>query len=161
MPAGALSGNAHSALSSTPRAEIIAAGAIGGSALLIIVALLAFIIYHRRHRRNSTFTIEDGEDDATHIRDVGVPPARVTPFCEGQSGPPIAWSSKSGNRNLSTTRPKRISALSIQPPEYDQAVGEHTSCPFTPQPNVYGQRRSSSDPHIYLAEDFEVLPISR
>jgi len=161
IPAGALSGNARLTLSSAPRAEIIVAGVIGGFAFLIIIALLVFVIHYRRHRRNGTFTIEDGEDDATRVGDVNVPPARVTPFSEGQFGPPLAWSSKSGNRNLSTTRPKRISALSIQPPEYDQAVGEHTAYPFTPQPNVYGHRRSSSDPHIYHAEDFEVLPISR
>jgi len=156
---GALSNNVHSSVSG-PRAETIIAGVTGGVAFLMIMAF-AFIIYHRRHRRSGTFTIEDGEDDATHIGDVNVAPAQVIPYCEHQSGPPLAWSSKSGNRSLSTTRPKRTSALSIQPPDYDQAVGGHTGYPFTPQPNVHGQHRSSSDPHIYLAEDFEVLPISR
>jgi hypothetical protein len=158
---GVSSNDIHSAPRGAPRADMIIAGVTGGVAFLMIMAFLALLIYHRRHRRSGTFTIEDGEDDATRIGDVNIIPARVTPYREGQPGPPIAWNSKSGNRNLSTTRPKRASALSIQPPEYDQAIGTHTGCPFTPQLNVYGQHRSSSDPHIYLAEDFEVLPISR
>lgn len=156
---GALSNNGRSPVSA-PRAEMIIAGVTAGVAFLMIMTLLAFVIYYRRLRRSGTFTIEDGEDDAARIEDVAVA-SRITPYHEAQSGPPVAWSSKSGDRNLSTTRPKRTSTLVIEPPDYHQAIAQHTGCPFTPQPNVYGQHRRSSDPHIYLAEDFEVLPISR
>jgi len=144
-------------LSNNSRAGVIAAGIIGSVASLIVIVLLIFLIRYRR-RRGRSFVIEDGD----HVDISKLSEPYITPFRQAQSGPPVAWSSKSGNMKLPTTRPKRHTILSIEPPEYDQAIDDHHlgRHPLTAQSNVYGRRRSLSEPHIYHAEDFDVLPIS-
>lgn len=160
LSSAALSSSSHSSYTPASRAGAIAAGVIGGVAFLIVMVLLTFLIRHRR-QSSGQFTIEDGEEDPVRTVDIGKSGSHITPFRHAQSGPPVAWSSKAGNANLPTTRPNRNSGLSIQPPEYDQVVGEHLGHhPLTPQPNVHGQQKFS-DPHVYDAEAFEVLPISR
>jgi hypothetical protein len=134
----ALLGNSSASGTSASRAGTIAAGVIGGVAFLTVIVLLSFLIRHRHHPNS----IEDGDNNDNVDKSV----LHITPF--DYSGPPVAWSSKSKNTNLATTRPKRLSVESMQPPEYSEAIKEHLLFPL---PNVGGRRRSSSDPHIYHA----------
>jgi hypothetical protein len=94
---------------------------IGSVASLTVMFLLAFLIYYRRHRR-ATFILEDGNDLNISTPEPHLMPV---PYCYVQPGPPLAWSSKSANTNLPTTRPKRVSGLSIEPPCYEQAIEDH------------------------------------
>lgn len=149
------------AASSSPKAGIIAGGVVGGVALLVILGLLAFFIRRRHRHPKGTFRIEEGERNTSHIVNVQTTSSSIAPVREARTNVPVSRSPKPTQPDPSTPR-VRLSSLTIdRPNENTSASPLDANHPLTPQPNVYGHRRKSSDPQIYHAEDFEVLPISR
>lgn len=137
------------------RAGTIAAGVIGGVAFIAVVILLLFLVRRRRYRA-APFLVE-GVDSGPRSTDSAVNPSHIGQFSTLQIGPPLAWSSKSGNITLPTVRPRQPSQMSMEPPMYDLAVEQRISHQrYILQPNPYANPRSSVG---YHASDFEVVPV--
>lgn len=144
----------------------VIAGAVSGGVLFLVLVVLLAVFVSRRHRRlpKGTFQLEEGEDDATDF--VTVRSASHNPSFSQVHGAPMVSRMTSGHPSAARSpRTQRISVLTAKPPPLDQTIHRSLDLdrqhPFSAQPNVYGQRRRSSDLQIYHAEDFEVLAISR